>query len=449
MWRTPGIRRILGIQLLVAICSLQLAGTASAAVPSALSKWLSKEAMPELLDRLQHHPRYENQRVEIVNSANNALSEAMAKLLVMNLQSKPGIQLRVAEPNTAALAGAATSVDSLSCTTAADVDYLLEVSAVPSTHNKGQVRIQLKAAGPAAAVSHSWLWNGKLNAAEREYSARAAATPARNGSLAQPWTETDIELAAYSLAREFACSLRPQLQTRIAMDWPDTDELPAVFADTVNTSRHLLGSYRELGIADGQADYVVNIELKPFRQNTWQLWLVGTALNEQLAPIQAVTYFTLEDLHWPSTVPATAQLSTLSLPAGEPEDFIVVEMLGVSQRDSGRRNAELEVTLRISNRADWPLEYSFTLSGGHFNYCIAEPGYYRHDRYGNVAGSIKGGATELRRLVIARAQHRPTPLVGMRKCAGFRDLDGFEDFASHGYKVTDYLRWQNTEVASR
>ena len=118
-----------------------------------------------------------------------------------------------------------------------------------------------------------------------------------------------------------------------------------------------------------------------------------------------------------------------------------MEMLDATQRDSGHASAELEVTLRIANQADWPLEYSFTLSGGHFNHCIANPAYYRHDGYGQLQGRIDGGDSVVRRLTISGTEHRPTPVFGTRKCAGFRDLDGFEDFAGRGYKVTDFVRW--------
>ena len=122
-----------------------------------------------------------------------------------------------------------------------------------------------------------------------------------------------------------------------------------------------------------------------------------------------------------------------------------MEMLDATQRDSGRATAELEVTLRIGNLAEWPLEYSFTLSGGHFNHCIADPAYYRHDAYGKLEGRINAGESVVRRLLITGTQHRPTPVFGSRKCAGFRDLDGFENFASRGYKVTDFVRWQTSE----
>jgi hypothetical protein len=149
------------------------------------------------------------------------------------------------------------------------------------------------------------------------------------------------------------------------------------------------------------------------------------------------------DVSLPSPLAARTITPKPTPPAnlGKALDFLDVQLLDATQTDEGRSGAELQVTLRIGNRATWPIQYAFTLSGGHFNHCVASPGYYRHDRYGHLAGNVEPGASVVRRLVIEEAQHRPTPWFGMRKCAGFRDLDGFEEFASQGHKVTDFVRW--------
>ena len=75
----------------------------------------------------------------------------------------------------------------------------------------------------------------------------------------------------------------------------------------------------------------------------------------------------------------------------------------------GRSRADLSVALRLVNRAEWPIAYSLRLSGGHFNHCIARPGYYRHDRYGQLSGTLAPGDSEVRRLVVKGLVHRPYP----------------------------------------
>ena len=432
--------RAAGLALLLGSCLLT--APAGAATQSALSKWLSKHSIPELRDQLQNHPRYQDQRITIIAAESDALSEAVATLLRMNLENRAGISLSQSIAAHPLAQTAVSSIDVLNCSAQADFDYILQVSALPHGSSRGKVSILLLPVNHPPSDEDSWHWKGRLNQAEQEYIDRAAEKAPANGSLAAPWREGEVDMAARSLSHEFACALRPQIRTLIALQWPEQVGLPGIFADTINASRHLLGSYRELAQAGVDADYEVNIELQRFREDTWQLWLTGTPLRAPLLPVQAVTYFQVTEQDWPSSPAADAPGGwAYGLPAGEALDFINVEMLDATQRDSGHASAELEVTLRIANQADWPLEYSFTLSGGHFNHCIANPAYYRHDGYGQLQGRIDGGDSVVRRLTISGTEHRPTPVFGTRKCAGFRDLDGFEDFAGRGYKVTDFVRW--------
>ena len=437
-----GIVRV-GLALLLSTCLPAV--DAVAAVPSSLSKWLSKQTVPELRERLEHYPRYQGQRIAIVAARDDALSEALVTSLRRNLQNRAGIALWQPGTTNPATAAPASTIDALDCNSQSGADYTLQVSASPRGSDRGEVSILLLPTNQPAAGDDSWHWKGKFSRAEQEYIKRTAASMPANGSLAAPWQDQEIGVAAHSLSREFACALRPQVKTHIALHWPAQTVLPGLFADTINTSRHLLGSYRELAQVSENADYEVSVELQRFREDTWQLWLIGTPLRAPLLPVQAVTYFQVTDPDWP--LPSTAANrngQAYSLPLGEAVDFIDVEMLDATQRDSGRASAELEVTLRIANRADWALQYSFTLSGGHFNHCIADPAYYRHDGYGQVEGRIDAGDSVVRRLLISGTEHRPTATFGTRKCAGFRDLDGFEDFADRGYKVTDFVRWDTS-----
>jgi hypothetical protein len=442
MGHTSYCYKTIGASLAILLCNWLAVSAAQAAAPSALSKWLSDHAVVELRERLQQHPRYQGQRIAIVASGNDALSEALVTVLHTNLDQRPGISLWTPPTANPVAAGAPASIDTLDCTTRPDFDYVLRVAAASNKPGSGEVSIRLLPVAQTEHADKGWQWKGKFNQAEREYVERSAEFPPADGSLAAPWQTEQFEIAARRLSRELACALRPQVRTHLALQWPEQSSLPGLFADTVNASRHLLGSYRELAHSDQDADYEVSVELQRFREDTWQLWLIGTPRKNTLLPVQAVTYFRVADPEWLLPATAASMYSHAdSNPAGEALDFIEVEMLDATQSDSGRSSAELEVTLRIANRADWALEYSFSLSGGHFNHCIADPAYYRHDGYGELEGSIDAGKSVVRRLLISGTQHRPTPAFGARKCAGFRDLDGFEDFADQGYKVTNFVRW--------
>jgi hypothetical protein len=450
MWHASNYYRTIGSGLAIFLSACLVAPTAEAAAPSALSKWLSKRAMPELRERLQQHPRYRDQRIAIVATANNALSDALVTLLRMNLENRASIALSMPPQENPVAIAVPASIDALDCNLQTGFQYVLQVAAQPGSGGKGEVNMRLAPIDPAERSDDSWHWKGKFNPGEREYVERVAEALPADGSLAAPWTKEQVENAARRLSRELACALRPQLGTHLALQWPEQPALPPLFTDTINASRHLLGSYRQLGHGGEDADYQISVELQRFGDDTWQLWLLGKPRRTPLLPVQAVTYFQVADQHWP--VQSAAQVSNrqgAGLPLGAAKsaakgaavDFIDVEMLDATQSDNGRTSADLAVTLRIANRADWALEYSFSLSGGHFNHCIADPAYYRHDGYGQLKGRIDAGHSVVRRLLISGTQHRPTPYFGTPKCAGFRDLDGFEDFAEQGYKVTDFVRW--------
>ena len=432
------------IYLALAICVGALPAQSQAAQSSAFSRWLSREAIPELRQLLAQHPRYAGQRVQVSAATPDALSDAIATLVTSNLTGHAGIRL-VAKEQAATLPPVVPgSIDELNCHSGPGFDYLLQVFAVHSSAGQDWVQLELRDIGNTGESSRSWQWLGEFSAAERRHLKSVTEPQAANGSQGSPWHASDVNAAALSLSREFACALRPQIKTRLDLQWPENSGLPAVFADTANTSRHLLGSYRELGISAVDPNYTVAFRLERFRHDTWQLWLTGTPRQSDLAPVQAVTYFLVAGepgLPAPLAARAVTPKPTPPVNIGDALDFFDVQLLDATQADEGRSGAELQVTLRIGNRATWPIEYSFTLSGGHFNHCVARPGYYRHDRYGHLAGNVEPGASVVRRLVIEDAQHRPTPWFGMRKCAGFRDLAGFEEFASQGHKVTDFVRW--------
>ena len=420
----------LGVAFAIAACSMPL----QAASSSTLSRWLSSAALPELQQLLAQHPRYAQQRVLVAGGAADGLSNDIASVLSSELAGHPGITLIVGGAARVEYRATPGSIDELDCLAGPDFDYVLQVSAVQPTAGRDQVRLELIDVSTAGEPLRSWQWRGEFSDAERAQLRRASPALAADGSLNAPWSDGDVEAAAHSLSRNFACALRPWIKSRLGLQWADNANLPTLFAATVNTSRALLGSYGELGVPADNPHYSVNVRIERFAHDTWQLWLTGTPHRADLPAVHAYTYFKSSDPGPPLPVARPALAEAL--------DFIDVELVDATQADRGQSRADLQLTLRIANRAEWPIEYAFSLSGGHFDYCVASPGYYRHDHYGRLVGSVAPGASVVRKLIIENAQHRPTPWFGIRKCAGFRDLQGFEEFASQGHKVTDFVRWQ-------
>ena len=436
------IRLITG-SFLLALASLAPAVFARSQSASSLSTWLTRDVVPELRELLSRHPRYQGQRIQIDDGDHNALSEAIGVVLNNNLAGQEGITL-IAPVHTDSLPPVTPgSIDELNCVDTYEFDYLLQVSTTSGESAQDRVQLALVDISSAAKQINNWQWQGRFSSSERRQYKRPLT--AANGSLSAPWGDSDVDAAALALSRDLACALRPQITNRLALQWMQADGLPDLFADTANTTRHKLGDYRELGISEAHPDYAVAVRIERFRDDVWQLWLTGTPQDKTLAPVQAVTYFKSAS---PQAARVLADLDSETVPkplvlenAGPALKFIDVQMVDATQADKWRSRADLQVTLRISNRAPQPIAYSFTMSGGHFEQCIAQPRYYRHDDYGQLSGRLEAGASVMRRLVVENAQHRPMPLYGMPKCAGFRDLQGFEEFASQGYKVTDYVRW--------
>jgi hypothetical protein len=390
-----------------------------------------------LAQLLSQHPRYAGRSLAVVNDSGDALGDALSIVINSHLATTPGIEL-VTTSGVTEVSFSPASIDQLDCLSAEGGELQLLISVAQPGRNSSVVSLKLRESGQdTAEPNRLWQWTGALSKGERDYAATPGAPRPADGSLTAPWEDTDVEIAAQSLSRDFACSLRPSVAERIALRWPEQSGLPALVRDTVNGSRHFLGGMRELYIAEQDVDYRVEAEIKAFRNDTWQLWLTGSPVVPLAEPVQAVAYFRAGNLQQAPLRPPVNR----PLPAGTASDFLGVEMLGATQSDRGRSGADLAIALRLVNRGEWPIVYSLRVSGGHFNHCIARPGYYRHDRYGKLSGKLAPGSSQVQRLVVEGLEHRPYPWFGMPKCAGSTDLQALENYAVDGYRVTDYVRW--------
>lgn len=445
MWHLIHTAYRTGLGIALALMLIGLAQPGVAGQRAGLSRWLDTQALPELRKLFTRHPRFAGQRLQLVAAENTALEEAIIASLIEALGSGAAPVSLVTSRERGQRPALAATVDELACNTVPALDYVLEVSVLRDVAGVDRVGLRVLPAGQSDEAARYLLWSGKFSAAEVRAAGRPGAKRQEDGSLQAPWSDQSVESAARSLSRDFACALRPWISSRLNLQWAADAELPALFSDTANTSRHLLGAYREIGFVPADAHYLVAFRLERFRADIWQLWLIGTPRSDDFAPVQAVTYFRGNAARPPAGERADMSSGERGSPViarrGEARDYIDVEMLDATQADLGGARAQLQVTLRIGNRSQWPIAYAFSLSGGHFNHCIATPAYYRHDAYGRLAGSVPGGSTIVRRLVIEDAQHHPAPWFGLRKCAGFRDLDGFEDYVVLGHKVTEFVHW--------
>lgn len=437
--------------LLLLFIALSLLATPLRAAQSDLSHWLSDEALPQLTEILSSHPRFAGEPVAVVIAGDSGLDEALATVITGNLAAHRDIHLRVLPVDRTQRLASVESIDALDCAVQTR-RALLRVHVTREGSRRGGVVVELSDVAPAVdeagAVWRRWQWQGAFSQHEREALSRAATQIAANGSLSLPWPEDGIAEAAAALTRELACDLRSQVRDRVLLSWRTGSVNGDRTVDVFNASQHLLGSLREvdvqaLNVAQG-GEFSVETRVQPFSDGVLQLWLVGTPLRDGFSAVQAVTYIRGTVASAAPVLPATvsSRLVAPEVPPAKPaRDFLDVHMLEATQSDGAFSSADLSVQLRLVNRGTWPIKYAFSLSGGHFLHCIAKPENFRHDRYGYVEGQIAPGASLVRVIDVPGVKHSPHPWFGPRRCAGFRDLEGFENFPGKGYKVTELLRW--------
>lgn len=415
---------------------------AAAASRSDLSRWLSDEAGTELGDMLSLHPRFAGRTVTVQSMQHNGLAEAISITLKGGLSAYEGVRVAVPRLQISAPSKAHPAIDVLDCQVQS-ADALLTVDTQTLSNGALRVELALYDDATASAPAHSWQWLGRLSGDELRVLREAPSRHRADGTLDAPWAVEQASLAAQVLHRELACALRPVISRRLVLDWQVPETLPSAMADTVNHARRLVAGYSEIGLAANDADYTIQPALVPFQKDTWQLQLRAVPRRAGLHPVDAATYFSLPGFVPPTQRPPQDAPVIAGVERGPAIDHLRVELLDVLQGKARYSRAPLEVQFRISNTSPWPIEYAFSLSGGHYQHCVPEPGYYRHDRYGYVEGRLDAGESLVRRMVIEGARHNPNPWFGPPRCAGFRSLEGFEDFSGKGRSITQFVHWAN------
>ncbi|MAT93640.1 MAG: hypothetical protein CME59_13665 [Halioglobus sp.] len=436
MQRTP-----CKLSIIVAVLMLALACPAALAGASQLSRWVERDALPELQQLLAAHPRLAGETVALQASSGTALDAAVARVLLDSLAGDERIRLRVGN---SLPAGAAGSIDQLQCAGEQRPDVRLQVAAKALSSRRAQLEISLWDSAQGDAPWRRWRWQGALSAAESDALGSPAPPPFADGSLRSPWPADAVEDAAAALSAQFACGLREHVITTVGLAWTQAPQTSAQLQDIFNASHHRLGGMREVNLVD-DADMDINVRVEQFQGEVLQLLLVGTPRGDDLEAVQAVTYIQGVLPREAPRAPAPLVSAPAPLAVAPPRDpaleFLEVRMLDATQADRSMSRADLQVRLQLFNRGAWPIQYAFSLSAGHYLNCVADPALYRHDRYGYIEGEIAPGERLQREIAIAGVQHNPNPWFGPRKCAGFKDLAGFENFASMGYAVTEFIRW--------
>jgi len=432
--------------LLASIVALSCLTSAEswAAKRSQLSYWLSDTALEEIRALASRHPRLAHRSIHVSARGTTALDEAIAITLRDGLSGSKNLQVIVPTGNVRRQSSLSASVDDLHCRSPIAWENELQVAVLELSGRRVEVRLDLVDTAEPGVAFQTWRWRGSLSGPEREYLAMPARFKHNDGSMNAPWDSGELEQAAAQLSKLLACDLRPNIADQIQLEWPRQETFPMPFAATVTELRRRLGYYREIGEAPRSADYRLKVDWHPVSQKVWQLSIRGVPTETGMAVVQAATYIEAEFAYRGEAAGEKQQAAPrLLVPrAGQPaSDYLSVEVLDISRSDRILARADLRVRLRLVNRASKPIEYGLSLSGGHYLQCVTEPRFYRHERYGYTEGRLAPGQSVVAMMAIEGARHNPNPFFGTAKCAGFRELEGLEDFAKHGHKVTQFIRW--------
>ncbi|TQV66489.1 hypothetical protein FKG94_27030 [Exilibacterium tricleocarpae] len=458
---------------LCVICLALLSGNSHATErtllkSSTLQRWITTDLLSYLTFEFNNHPRFKGQKLAVKAEGGDRLAAALHDTLQDRLLNVSGLQLVSTSARSNFNPTGPNSIDDLTCNTAHGADYYLRLSVTNLGTSKTEVRLLIEDAASGAAVTgFGKQWQGRLSRHERRLQRQKHSARTPLGTTDQPYRASQPELAARHLALHIACGLRPEVGTVTAIYW----QAPAVssisFDNTLTIARHYLHSFREFTLAQQpqQADVTLQPQEAPLGPGLHQLWLTGVAANSNtpLPGVNAVAYMAIEDraagvLHRrrieqpgeltagilpPAIEPAPPTITTprSDQPNSDPLDALQVNVVEVEQKTRRGQRADLYFTLRIRNQSDWPIAYSFTLSGGHFDRCRPYNRDYRHEKFGTLRETIGPGETQVEELVIRDLQHNPGRLSSRHKCAGVVDLDGFEKFALRGNKVIDYVNW--------
>jgi hypothetical protein len=441
--------------ILSKLCALVIAATVSATAlagsfrSSELSGWLERQPLARLQRLLAEHPRFDGQTLALQRVNDNALTDAVASLAEMTLQSSGNIVTSEALSQRYE-AGQPGSIDQLSCNDTR-ADYQLRVELEKRNYSSASAHLTLLD-NYSGEIVQQWQWRGKLSGAEKDYIKRTSIGSER-GSPSSPWTQAQVADAAAALSRDFVCALRPWVGTELWMQWPQAGTSNPTLADTLRTSQHYIAAYRELAIVPGDGQFSVETHAEPLSDDVWQLWLVGRPLQAGLPTVEVATYLRAAEertrrTSGAPTVVATPVISTMPAPSmapattAAPREALQIDVLGITRR-AGARRADLTLRLRLTNEAPRALAYALKTTGGYFDGCRGDSASYRHDTWGSTSGSLAAGESTIATIRIDNLPHRPTPLRGRPVCVGFGDIDAFYSYHSQGERVTRYLSWAN------
>ena len=244
------------------------------------------------------------------------------------------------------------------------------------------------------------------------------------------------------MARELICRLRPHIADSVTLDWQDPEFPDQRLQNAAVGVMDALSLPVELQLLTAPgADIDVSMEAVALGEQIWRLSLAAGPAGDQPVPhVQVFSYLELPG-HRAANAGNVAGNNSQGVPAGDALEYLDVHLLDARQHGSKGNRADVMLKVLVYNRADWPIEYSMSISGGHYENCRPSDALYRHDRYAVMAGQAQPGQRRVEQVLLSGLRHKPAPIWGIQRCAGIGDIESLEDFHAQGYRIIDYVRW--------
>ncbi|MEM1144729.1 MAG: DUF4384 domain-containing protein [Pseudomonadota bacterium] len=287
-------------------------GPANAEAATRLERWMDKELIPHLTERLGEHPRLKGEAFSIVAMQGDntspeidGLSEWLREEIHEELQSAPGVNL-VWRPTVAPWKHPRSLAD-LNCSASRGVNVQIGIDTRwDDVANKLKVSVRALDLEEGAWISgFGERYEGRASKRERNAMAGARLDEHLRGLKPLPFSSTQADLLASYLAQNLSCLLRQVDSDQLRVFAPvPAGEMPRLFATTMGIVDNYLGQFREVTLTADPLDADVVLQTELFKidsaRGIHQIWVDVKQQNDGStlsgSQTQAYLQLTAEDL---------------------------------------------------------------------------------------------------------------------------------------------------------
>ncbi len=255
-----------------------------------LERWTDQELTPWLVREVSQHPRFQGQRLAVVQMSGAEVAPA-TNVLVAGIREKINRALLTIPGGQLVWQASAPPKNNngrkpLQCNRSPDIHYLIGIETRQNDNRQLTVSVRiLDLADQSWVGGFSRSWSGPLTTSQLQALNRTRTDESLRGRRVLPFQVDQADFAARELAWQLSCRLLEQEQspTRIFLRSDPGDPF------TLTTFRLLekyLNDYGETTItgSSAQAELILSAELQPIHQQLGQFWVTARDNEGSLRP---------------------------------------------------------------------------------------------------------------------------------------------------------------------